>query len=106
LLLPVEAESGTLVALPHPDQQPGALAWSPTSNALAFIQDRSFCPASGSSVFVLSLDRLEPWLLFQPEDGFVRDVRWAGSDRLLLIGEADQRWLYDLATEGFITPEP
>ena len=38
LLLPVEAESGTLVALPHPDQQLGALAWSPTSNALAFIR--------------------------------------------------------------------
>jgi hypothetical protein len=106
LLLPVEAESGTLVDLPYPDQQLGALVWSPTSSALTFIQDRSFCPASGSSVFVLSLDRPEPQQLFQPADGFVRDVRWAGSDRLFMIGEADQRWLYDLALESFITPEP
>jgi hypothetical protein len=106
LVLPIEAEAGTLLDLPYQEQQLGALAWSPTSAALAFVQDQSFCPASGSSVFLLSLDRLEPLLLFSPEDGLVLDVRWAGSERLLLLGQGDLRWVYDLARGAFITTEP
>jgi hypothetical protein len=62
------------------------------------IQDQTFCPASGSPVCLLDLNRLELVPLFEPSDGFVRDLQWARPESLLLIGENSRRWTYSRKT--------
>jgi len=106
VLLPLDSGQIQPVELPEPELPLGALAWSPTSSMLAFLQVQNRCPISGASVFLSALEQPQPRLVFSPEDGQAAGLQWMGSDQLLILGEDGQGWIYDLESGALAAHNP
>jgi len=85
------------------EAQPGPIAWSPDSQALAYVQFASYCPLSGKS-YVVHLDLLAlKWtLLSESEKPTFGDVSWDVPNELVLFDENGKQWIYNFATQQLV----
>jgi hypothetical protein len=84
----------------------GALAWSPDSQALVYVQPESYCPLSGRSVVVrVDLPALEQTVLLESESPTFGSARWDTAGELILSDESGAKWVYAFET-GDLQPLP
>ena len=89
-----------------PDAETGAIAWSPDSRALAYVQFASYCPLSGKSyVLRVDLPELEETLLLESETPTFGSAKWDVSRELRLFDENGKEWRYNLRTQE-LSPMP
>jgi hypothetical protein len=79
---------------------PGAVTWSPDSQALIYVQLASYCPLSGKSYVVrLDLAALEQTLLLESETPTFGNTSWDVQNELTLFDENGKEWRYNFTTQ-------
>jgi hypothetical protein len=93
------------IAAAVPGAFQGPIAWSPAEDALAYVQTAESCPPWGLSTIVLHRlgDEASLILLEWDAPSFVQ-AEWDETDRLRLIDDDGEAWIYDLAEEQLMAP--
>ncbi len=106
IIFPIETGDEVTIDLPLPGELLAGLAWSPSSDALIFIQAENLCPPSGSSVYLLKLADPLPTRLLGPQDPFIGEISWLDPARVQLVGGDGRIWTFDLAQGALVPPLP
>lgn len=81
----------------------GAIAWSPESQRLVYIQVENSCPVSGKSYFVLvDITTQEQTLLLESERPTFSGVEWNYVNVLSVFNANGNEWRYNLLTHELI----
>lgn len=93
------------IAAAVPGAYQGPIAWSPAEDALAYVQTAESCPPWGLSTIVLHRlgDQASLILLESDAPSFVQ-AEWAEANRLRLIDDAGEAWIYNLAEKQLVAP--
>jgi hypothetical protein len=84
----------------EPEFGPGAITWSPDSQALSYVQLASYCPLSGKSYVVrLDLPTLKQTLLLESETPTFGNAAWDVQNELTLFDENGREWRYNFTTQ-------
>jgi hypothetical protein len=85
---------------------PGAIVWSPNSQALVYILAQSYCPLSGRSAVVLvDLPAMEQTIVLESESPTFGGATWDEVENLTLLDEAGNEWIYTFSTRE-LEPQP
>jgi hypothetical protein len=78
----------------------GPIAWSPDSQALAYLQLTADCPVSGETYVIrLDLPELVPIILLESDSPSFAGVQWEVPDEIRLIDAGGKEWRYHFATQ-------
>jgi hypothetical protein len=103
-----DLNEGEIVRAPAitPDFDLGQIAWSPDSQAVAYLQSATYCPLSGgSSVVRLNAGTGGSELLFETATSTFGSLAWDEEGQLTLFDDAGEEWRYDFAS-GQLAPAP
>jgi len=81
----------------------GPIAWAPDGSSVAFLLSSDYCPLGETHVMVTDLSTLVPTLLVSSQDPSFADVRWLSQDRIELLDESGNSWIYAVST-GTLSP--
>ena len=85
---------------------PGAIIWSPESQALVYTLAESYCPLSGRSAIVsVDFSTLEQSVILESETPTFADAVWAEAEEITLLDESGNQWIYTFET-GQLEPSP
>ncbi|HET7091003.1 MAG TPA: hypothetical protein VFL17_20415 [Anaerolineae bacterium] len=83
----------------------GPIAWSPDSQALAYVRTTDYCPPRGKSyIGRVDLPGLRHTLLLESETPSFEGIQWDVLGQLRLFDEEGREWHYDFATEQLQPP--
>jgi hypothetical protein len=83
----------------------GAIAWSPDSQTLVYVQTESYCPLSGNSRIVrVDLSTLEQTIVLESEAPTFGGASWEVPDALKLFDENGKSWIYSFKNQKLNPP--
>jgi hypothetical protein len=88
----------------EPAHLPGPIAWSPTSDALVYLQTEGACgPLGMSTVVLVRLPGLEQETLLRSDSPSFSALAWESAPKLTLEDSDGRRWTYDFGS-GDVRP--
>jgi hypothetical protein len=102
----VEGELLGIGRIPPPILIAGPIAWSPGSDAIAFLTSEDYCPLGLTALGRMQLDMMIPMVILQSADPSFAGVAWELPDRVELTDELGGRWSYDFATRELLPESP
>ena len=78
----------------------GPIAWSPDSQALAYVRTTDYCPPRGKSyIGRVDLPGLQHAVLLESETPSFESIQWDTPGQLRLLDEEGKVWRYEFATQ-------
>ncbi len=94
-----EVDGPRVASIAHPIQKaiPGPIAWSPTSDAVAYLLSEAYCPLGLTYLVIMDVDDLSPEIVLSTSSPSFANIAWDAPNRIVLEGEDGGHWAYDPA---------
>ena len=89
---------------PIPEAIPGPIAWSPTSEAVAYLLSEDYCPLGLTYLVIMDLDHLSPEIVLSSSSPSFANIAWEAPNRIVLEDEEAGHWAYNPAL-GTLLPK-
>jgi hypothetical protein len=101
-----ELDGPPVASITHPIQEaiPGPIAWSPTSEAVAYLLSEDYCPLGLTYLVIMDVDDLSPEIVLTSSSPSFANIAWEAPNRIVLEDEKAGQWAYNPAL-GTLLPD-